>query len=55
MSDEPKYTIEQFKAAIGSLSAATPQSNMLDQPDEHDSFKAQWLLWLEEYLSPGLL
>jgi hypothetical protein len=48
-----KYTIKQFVTAIKGLPEAAPTTDMLDAPIGHDSFKDQWILWLEEYLTPG--
>jgi hypothetical protein len=48
-----KYTIQQFVAAIKGLPEATPHTDALDPPIRHDSFKDQWIRWLEEYLTPG--
>jgi hypothetical protein len=49
----PEYNIKQLTVAINRLSRPTPQSDALDQPAEHDTFKAQWRQWLDEYLTPG--
>ncbi|GEC56971.1 hypothetical protein ABIF38_008789 [Bradyrhizobium japonicum] len=53
MPNGQSLNIQQFRAAIDRLCNPTPQSNRLPMPEAHAGFKAQWLSWLEEYLTPG--